>query len=163
MLNFNDLDKSIKVWKKLGKLSKGSNSFLKSSVHWRAMGNQIVGKLWTTLHSIYTQNFFIFKISSDLFVFMTRLYYMSCRIHLCLSYFDFRKANCLESQEKNKNKGNFMQNIHVYGELSTTFLNFVYRPLVIARFQKAVTSLSCDEICSNFRWVINCNLNIGQS
>ena len=45
-----------------------------------------------------------------------------------------------QSQKHGKNK-NFHIVPNIYGELSTTYHHFDYHPLVIARFQKAETSL----------------------
>ena len=96
------------------------------------------GQLWTTLHSFCTQNFILLKFSFETCVFMVRLHNMPCRIHPCLSYLDFREGNCLSHKTRGKT-WNFMYK--TYGELSTTCHHFEYRPLVIARFQSAVTSL----------------------
>ena len=77
---------------------------------------------------------------------------MPCRIHPCLSYLDFREGNCLSHQKSGKT-WNFMYK--TYGELSTTFHHFEYRPLEIARFQRAVTSLFFAWFCSNFHWLFS--------
>ena len=111
------------------------------------------GQLWTTLHSFCTQSFILFRFSFDTCVFMARLHDMPCRIHPCLSYLDFREGNCLSHDTSGKTWNFIVQNI--YGELSTTCHHFKYRPLVIARFQRAVTSLFFAWFCSNFHWLFS--------
>ena len=54
-------------------------------------------------------------------------------IHL-FSWPDFREGNCLGQVEKQE-----ISCTKTYGELSTACHHFDYRPLVIARFQKAVS------------------------
>ena len=83
---------------------------------------------------------------------MARLHNMPCRIHPCLSYLDFREGNCLGHQKSGKT-WNFMYK--TYGELSTTCHHFEYRPLEIARFQRAVTSLFFAWFCSNVHWLFS--------
>ena len=119
-----------------------------------------MGTVWTTLHSFCTQNFILFKFSFDTCVFMARLHNMPCRIHPCLSYFDFRQGNCLSHKTSGKT-WNFMYK--TYGELSTTCHHFEYRPLVIAKFQRAVTSLFFTWFCSNFHWLFSIMNSLNKS
>ena len=105
------------------------------------------------MHSSFcTQNAFIlytkchyFVISFNLFVFMARPHNVSHRTHSWLAYHDFRDENCLTLK---KNKKQEISCTKHNGELSTTYL-------VIARFQKAVTSLFFGRFCLNFHWFIS--------
>ena len=81
----------------------------------------------------------LFKFSFDMWMFSWPDFII-CHVEyiLSLSYYDFREGNCLSHQKSGKT-WNFMYK--TYGELSTTCHHFEYRPLEIAIFQRAVTSL----------------------
>ena len=98
------------------------------------------------LARISADDFIILYFSSNLLVFMAQPGNMSYRRYSCYSISWYERRKLSQSQDKWKNKKFHVQNImenfgdgELYG--STTCHYFDYRPLVIARFQKAVTSL----------------------
>ena len=108
-------------------------------------GNQIIGTVMDNSPFILYTEFHSFYIFFRYVCFHGPTSLCHVEYIRSLSYLDFREGNCLSHQKSGKTL-NFMYN--TYGELSTTCHHFEYRPLEIARFQRAVTSLFFAWFCS---------------
>ena len=126
-------------------------------------------EIWTSIHLDGTRNAIVclflyimvwtigilFNLVIFFQVFVARPHNRSHRIHSCLPCHD--EGNCLSYKIKKCRKTrNFMYKTYMYGELSTNCHHFDYRPLVVARFQKAVNFLNQSGwFHSNFHWFIS--------